>query len=346
MISPLIERRYSTLTTVRIVIAFLVIPAFLTGAEIRSEFIFDRAPFGSCHASTIVETAEGDFLAAWFGGTDEGAKDVAIWMARLSGGKWSEPQLVAREAGVPTWNPVLFRGRDNRIWLFYKFGPSPETWTGAYKTSVDGGRGWSEATLLPAGLLGPIKNKPIRLTNGDIVAGTSVESYRSWTTWIERSSDEGKTYTKHGPIVIPGEPFGLIQPTLVELAPERLRAFMRSRQGFIYVADSSDGGRTWSPARSTSLPNPNAGIDAVRLADGRILMVYNHSTRERTPLTVAISSDGGETWTPFAQLETERGEFSYPAVIQSSSGDVHVTYTWKRKRIVHALISKDALKGS
>jgi predicted neuraminidase len=329
---------------VRILSALLVIPVSLAGAEIRSEFVFERAPFASCHASTIVEAADGDFLAAWFGGSSEGAKDVAIWMARLSGGKWSEPQVVAREAGVPAWNPVLFRGRDDRIWLFYKFGPSPETWTGAYKTSSDGGRTWREATALSAGLLGPVKNKPIRLADGAIVAGTSVESYRSWTAWIERSNDDGATWTKHGPIVIPGEPYGLIQPTLIEIAPDHVRAFMRSRQGFIYVADSSDGGRTWSPARPTSLPNPNAGIDAVRLADGRILMVYNHSNRERTPLSVALSSDGGETWRPFAPLETERGEFSYPAVIQASTGDVHITYTWKRQRIRHAVIAKKALK--
>jgi predicted neuraminidase len=329
---------------VRILSALLVIPVSLAGAEIRSEFVFERAPFASCHASTIVEAADGDFLAAWFGGSSEGAKDVAIWMARLSGGKWSEPQVVAREAGVPAWNPVLFRGRDDRIWLFYKFGPSPETWTGAYKTSSDGGRTWREATALPAGLLGPVKNKPIRLADSAIVAGTSVESYRSWTAWIERSNDDGATWTRHGPIVIPGEPYGLIQPTLIEIAPDHVRAFMRSRQGFIYVADSSDGGRTWSPARPTSLPNPNAGIDAVRLADGRILMVYNHSNRERTPLSVALSSDGGETWRPFAPLETERGEFSYPAVIQASTGDVHITYTWKRQRIRHAVIAKKALK--
>ncbi|MFB3921771.1 MAG: exo-alpha-sialidase [Terriglobia bacterium] len=328
----------------RILVALLVIPTSLAGAGPRSEFVFERAPFASCHASTIVETAEGEFLAAWFGGSDEGAKDVAIWMSRLSAGKWSEPQRVAREPGVPTWNPVLFRGRDNRLWLFYKVGHSPETWTGAYKTSSDNGRTWSEATLLPAGLLGPIKDKPIRLLNGDILAGTSVESYRSWTAWVERSSDEGQTWTKHGPIVIPGQPYGLIQPSLVELSPDHVRAFMRSRQGFIYAADSNDGGRTWSSARPTTLPNPNAGIDAVRLTDGRILMVYNHSTRERTPLSVAMSSDGGETWTPFAQLETQPGEFSYPAVIPSSNGDVHITYTWKRKRIKHVVILKSVLQ--
>jgi hypothetical protein len=81
------------------------------GAEVRSEFIFEQAPFESCHASTMVETAGGEFLAAWFGGAGEGEADVAIWMSRLSHNRWSAPAPVAREKGVPTWNPVLFRGR-------------------------------------------------------------------------------------------------------------------------------------------------------------------------------------------------------------------------------------------
>jgi predicted neuraminidase len=326
-------------------LAALVVPATdAIGEDLRSEFIFETAPFEECHASTIVETVEGDVLAAWFGGEREGASDVAIWMSRLSQGRWSAPVEVAREPGVPTWNPVLFRGDDDRIWLFYKLGPSPQTWTGAYKISDDDGKSWTAPTYLPAGLLGPIKNKPIRLANGDIVAGTSVESHRSWTGWVERSADHGKTWTKHGPITIPGEPYGLIQPTLVELAPDRLRLFARTRQGFIYSADSADGGRTWSTARPTSLPNPNSGIDGVRLRDGRILLVYNHSARRRTPLNVALSTDGGETWTPFVELETAPGEYSYPAVIQSADGDVHITYTWNRKRIKHVVLAKDALR--
>jgi predicted neuraminidase len=159
--------------------------------EVTSEFIFEKAPFEGCHASTIVETASEEFLAAWFGGSHEGAKDVAIWMSRRSAEGWSAPVEVAREPGVPTWNPVLFRGADGRILLFYKEGPSPDTWTGAYKTSDDEGRTWSAPVYLPAGLLGPIKDKPIRLANGDIVAGSSVESYRSWAGWVERSTDDG-----------------------------------------------------------------------------------------------------------------------------------------------------------
>jgi len=314
------------------------------GPDIHSDFVFEHAPFQSCHASTIVETSEGEFLAAWFGGSREGASDVAIWMARFSGGRWSQPANVASEPGVPSWNPVLFRAQDNRIWLFYKFGPSPSTWTGAYKISSDNGITWSDPVRLPAGMLGPIKDKPIQLVNGDIVAGTSVESYQSWSGWIERSTDDGKTWSKHGPIVIPGAPYGLIQPTLVELRPNVLRLFARTRQGFIYKADSPDGGRTWTTASPTPLPNPNSGIDCVRLKDGRILMVYNHSSHGRSPLNVAVSSDGGETWSPLLQLENDPGEFSYPAVIQASNGDVHITYTWKRERIKHVVIPAEFLK--
>ncbi len=321
-------------------VIFLFILPRLAGAqpEVRSEFIFEGAPFEQCHASTIVETARGDFLAAWFGGTREGAGNVAIWMSRLSGGRWTAPEAVARETGVPAWNPVLFRGRDDRICLFYKVGSSPESWTGAYKVSADDGKSWGEAVQLPAGLLGPIKNKPIRLANGTIAAGSSVESYHAWASWVELSADDGKTWSKHGPISIPGEPYGIIQPTLVELRPNELRLFVRSRQGFIFQSDSSDGGRAWTPARPTSLPNPNSGIDSVRLRDGRILMVYNHSKTDRSPLNVAVSKDGGETWAAFVTLETEPGEFSYPAVIQASNGDVHIVYTWKRRRIKHAVL--------
>jgi predicted neuraminidase len=309
----------------------------------HSEFIFEAAPFRECHASTIVETASGDFLAAWFGGTREGAPDVAIWMSRLSGGRWSQPEIVAREPNVPAWNPVLYRAPNGRLWLYYKVGPSPENWTGAQKFLTDDGKTWQGPEYLPAGLLGPIKDKPIVLANGDIVAGSSVESYHSWSAWIERSTDGGGSWTKFGPVVIPGEPYGIIQPTLVELRPNQLRLFARSRQGKIYTADSSDGGRTWTPARPTSLPNPNSGTDSVRLRDGRILMVYNPSTSERTPLAVAVSSDSGETWKTWLALETGPGEFSYPAVIEDSRGDVHITYTWNRRRIKHVVILKSAM---
>jgi len=307
-------------------------------AEPTAEFVFDTSPFPSCHASTIVETENGELLAAWFGGSRESADDVAIWMARRDAAGWSALTEMARHEKTPTWNPVLFRSADGALHLHYKFGTNPRQWTGAYRRSEDDGRTWSETRVLPAGLLGPIKNKPLVLTDGTIVAGTSVESYHAWAGWAEISRDHGRTWRRHGPIAHPDQPWGLIQPTIIPI-PGGLRMFLRSRAiGRICSADSYDGGESWSEARETDLPNPNSGIDAVGLRDGRAVLVYNHTAKGRSPLNVAVSEDSGATWKKFLDLETEPGEYSYPAVIQASDGAVHVTYTWNRTRIKHVRI--------
>ena len=311
----------------------------------RAEFIYETAPFPECHASTIVEIKPGELLAAWFGGTEEKAPDVAIWTARRVNGKWTTPEEVVREPKIPTWNPVLYFLKDGRLCLNYKVGPSPQTWTSANKYSTDGGRTWTAPELLPAGLLGPIKNKPLVLPNGTILAGTSTESYKTWACWVERSTDNGKTWTKHGPIVVPGEIHGIIQPSIVPLRGGKLlRMYVRSTQriGKVCYADSTDGGRTWSEAKPTSLPNPNSGTDAVGLKDGRVVLVYNHTPKGRSPLNVAVSKDG-DTWSAPLVLESEPGEYSYPAVIQGADGTVHITYTWKRKRVKYVALALNEL---
>ena len=312
-------------------------------AIVRSGFVYEQAPFPSCHASTIVEV-EGGLLAAWFGGQHERAPDVAIWSARLEGTRWSPMTKVAEEPGIPTWNPVLWRDRDGLI-LFYRAGPSPETWSTLLKRSADGGRTWSDAELLPAGVLGPIKNKPVAGARGEIVAGSSVESYRAWTSWVEISGDGGRTWSRHGPIEVPGVPKGNIQPALWRGSDGRLRMVVRTteRVGRVGLAESPDDGRTWSPVRATALPHPNSGLDVVKLADGRVLLVHNHTSKGRTPLTVTLSSDDGTTWQPRLALEDGPGEYSYPAVIQAGDGSVHVTYTWRRERIKHVVLSPAAL---
>lgn len=312
-----------------------------------AEFIYESAPFPSCHASTVVDLGGGELMAAWFGGKDEGAKDVAIWGARRAAGRWLEPVELVRERDIPTWNPVLFVTRDGRLWLYYKFGPAPDSWTAGRMFSTDKGKTWSKAEHLPAGIYGPIRAKPLVLADGTIVSGTSVESYKSWSTWIERSTDGGATWTKFGPISVAasknppldprtGQPrtSGIIQPAIVSMGGKKLRLYARATTdiGKICVADSADLGKTWTQAREMDLPNPNSGIDAVALRDGRIVMIYNHTARGRSPLNLAVSKDG-ERFQMFQALETEPGEFSYPALIQGSDGDLHMTYTWNRKKI-------------
>lgn len=318
------------------------------------EFMFTAAPFKSCHASTVVELRNRDLLAAWFGGTAEGRPDVAIWGARRANGRWSEPFLLVREPGTATWNPVLFHSKDGRLWLYYKFGPGPTGWTAGRIWSSDDGQSWSMPEHLPAGVYGPIKDKPLVLDDGTIVSGTSVESYLSWAVWIERSTDNGRNWTRIGPITVPARlttpiggapdsrgsfpnpegPYGIIQPTIISLGGNRLRLFARSSSsiGMICAADSTDRGVTWTQAHPIGIPNPNSGIDAVKLRDGRIVLAYNNTNSGRTPLNLAVSTDG-EHFKLFATLEAEPGEFSYPAIIQGSDGDLHVTYTWNRTRI-------------
>jgi predicted neuraminidase len=318
---------------------------------IKSEFVFESAPFASAHASTIVETGEGP-VVAWFGGTREGAADVGIWLSRQLSGGWTPPVEVATgispdRTRVPCWNPVLFEMPDKALMLFYKAGTSPQTWWGMVRTSRDGGRTWTDARRLPDGILGPIKNKPIRLMDGAIVSPSSTESAERPSTWrvhFERSTDAGQTWTAGDPVVAAGgADVPAIQPSILVHPTGRLQAVGRTRSQRVFETWSGDGGRTWTPIALTVLPNPNSGIDAVTLRDGRHLIVYNHTTQGRSPLNVSLSSDG-ITWAAALVLEHEPGEYSYPAVIQTSDGLVHLTYTWKRQRIKHVVIDPARLK--
>jgi len=316
---------------------------------IRREFIYETAPFPECHASTIVETP-GGLVTAWFGGTAEKNRDVGIWVSRRVNGKWTAPVEAAN--GVidalkryPTWNPVLYQLPDGPLMLFYKVGPSPSTWWGEVKRSKDNGVTWSSAEKLPCDIIGPIKNKPVTLKDGTILSGCSTEN-KGWRVHFERSSDGGKTWTSTGPIN-DGREVRAIQPTILIHADGRLQALNRtSGKNKIYETWSSDEGKTWSKLAPTVLPNPGSGIDAVTLRDGRHVLVYNHTTTGRSPLNVAVSKDG-KVWETALVLETEKGEFSYPAVIQTSDGHVHITYTWNRKKIGYVEVDpgKLALKG-
>lgn len=350
--------------------AFLAPSLLLAQNAPAGEFIFEpgSTSFPECHASTIVALKNGELMAAWFGGTKEGAPDVAIWGSRRILGKWTAPVELEREKGFPSWNPVLFHTNDGRLWLYYKVGPSPSDWAAGRKYSYDEGKTWSKDERLPAGILGPIRAKPLVLDDGTIVSGSSVEAHETWAAWVERSKDNGKTWTKIGPITIsrevdaaeppapnppagapgwaadkgPRQYMGIIQPSVVSLGGKHLRLYARSRTlaSKIAVADSFDGGLSWTPARFLDLPNNNSGIDAVTLKDGRIVMIFNNTTVGRTPLSLAVSTDG-EHFRVFATLEDAVGQYSYPALIQAPDGSLEMTYTWQRKTIkyVHLPLS-------
>ncbi len=178
------------------------------------------------------------------------------------------------------------------------------------------------------------------------LSGERTEGSGGWRVHFEISSDAGQTWTKTGP-VDRGAALDAIQPSVLSFRDGRLEALCRTRNGVIASTWSSDQGKTWSPLARTTLPNPNSGTDAVTLADGRQLLVYNHSAPPlerptkgvRYPLDVAISDDG-VTWRHVLTLEDEPcgSGYAYPAVIQASDGRVHITYTWDRKHIKHVVI--------
>lgn len=319
-------------------------------AVVTREFIYEAAPFPSCHASTIVEPTGGGLVAALFGGSHEKNPDVCIWVSRKEISGWTVPQEVANGVQAdgtrhPTWNPVLFQPKDGPLLLFYKVGPSPDTWWGELRTSSDGGRSWSAAKRLPNGILGPIKNKPIQLADGTILSPSSFEGLNPPPTWqahIERSTDGGATWTKHAVPVEEQSP-GAIQPSILKHSDGSLQALGRSKGGRIFTTTSTDGGKSWSKLALTNLPNPNSGTDAVTDGQGRHWLVYNHTPKGRSPLNLASSRDG-QVWEAALVLENEPGEYSYPAIIQTSDGLLHVTYTWKREKIRHVVIDPKKLE--
>lgn len=319
-------------------------------AVLDLEFLYESAVFPSCHAATIAETDDG-LLAAFFGGTHERHPDVCIYTCRRTSGGWTPPMRVAdgvQPDGTrqPTWNPVLFRRRDGVILLFYKVGPNPREWWGMVMSSHDAGHSWSPPTRLPAGILGPIKNKPVQLGDGAILSPTSVESPQlGWRVYFERSDDNGLTWQATA-LVEQDAAIKAIQPSILVHSATDLQAVGRTKNARLFTTRSRDAGRTWSKLRLLDLPNCNSGTDAVTLSDGRHLLVYNHSETEkvRYPLNVAVSDDG-ESWQAALVLEHEPpGQYSYPSVIQSSDGLVHVVYTWKRLRIRYARIDPARLK--
>jgi predicted neuraminidase len=342
------------------ILMFVAAQAVVTEQGIvQSEFVYESAPFASAHASTIVETGTG-LVAAWFGGTREGAADVGIWLSRRTASGWTPPVEVATGlqpdgTTFPCWNPVLFEVVPGDLRLFYKVGPSPQRWWGMELRSGDSGRTWGSSRRLPDGILGPIKNKPLRLADGTLVSPSSTESADPPSTWrvhFELSGDGGQTWSTvapqpsaagPGPSEVEGPSIEAIQPSLLVHPGGRLQAVGRTRSQRIFQTWSDDGGRTWTALSLGPLPNPNSGIDAVTLSDGRHLIVYNHTEKGRSPLNVAVSRDG-VLWEAALVVEAEPGEFSYPAVIQSRDGLVHVTYTWKRQRVRHVVIDPSRLK--
>lgn len=327
-------------------------------AAMTQEFVYElsKAPTPECHAATVA-ISNGVVIASWFGGTKEKNKDVGIWVSRRLKGSWSTPAEVVN--GVqgdgsrhPCWNPVLFKPKDQPLHLYYKVGPNPREWWGLYMKSYDDGKTWSAPIKLPKGILGPIKNQPIQLSDGTILSPSSTESEaEGWNIHLEQSNDHGQTWTKTGPLNNAKE-FGAIQPVVLDYGSKKLQLLSRTSNGVVAQNWSEDGGKTWGPMTATDLPNPNSGIAGTTLKDGRQLLIYNPVGKDwgdRVPLSLAISKDGVH-WErkldlqPLLETTDREGEeYSYPTIIQAPDGLVHIVYTWNRKTVRYLVLDPGKL---
>jgi len=305
---------------------------------INKGFIFNEPlPTPECHASTIVALDNDDAVCAWFGGTKEGASDVLIWYSCRENGIWSKPKSVKSDYPVQHWNPVLFKTENDILCLFYKVGfPIPQ-WKTIIVRSDDFGRNWTDPEELvendDSGGRGPVKNKPLLLSNGTLLAPASTEQGK-WRCFIDLF--DGNQWTKcHIPVRGTEEDeIQLIQPTIWESEKGCVHALMRSNMGKIYRSDSHDYGRTWCEAYPIHIANNNSGIDCV-MTDKGLVLVCNPVEKNwgiRSPLTVFLSADNGRTFEKVLDLETQEGEFSYPAVV-CKENKLLITYTYNRKRI-------------
>ena len=319
------------------------------------EFLYTTASFPECHSASIVETKKGDLVATYFGGTKERNPDVCVWVSRKPKGSrdWTAPVKVADGVGIingnqlssepgqreACWNPVLFETPKGELQLYFKIGPNVAGWKGWRVTSKDGGKTWSKREQLPDSIYGPIKNKPV-LVGNRLISPTSDER-NGWRIYFELSDDMGRTWHRTA-FVEADAGVKAIQPTIILLPDGRLQALCRTRSRHIGVTYSSDNGETWSKLQLIDTPNNNSGIDAVTLKDGSYAMICNdwpiEPTKEkgaRTPLSILRSTDGIH-WNHWITLEDSPIlQYSYPSIIQSRDGHIHVVYTWRRQRIKH-----------
>lgn len=340
----------------------------------REHLFGDLRPFAQCHAPTLVALGGGRLLAAWFAGPHEGHRDVAIWAAERTaplerstaagpgqagppsppGSGWSAPRRIARAGSRPHWNPVLFAIAEDDLVLHFKVGERIRSWQTWSQRSRDGGRTWEPpAPLAPGdrGGRGAVKNKPIRLPCGVWLAGASIEGRRRWEAFVDRSPDGLGPWEASAPIPVDRSRFagkGLIQPALWASTGTSVHALLRSTAGRIYRSDSDDAGRTWSTARPTELPNNNSGLDVVRTRDGILALACNPvggNWGARSPLSLFFSHDDGASWSDRIDVETEPGEFSYPALIELDPG-LGLAYTWNRRRIAFAFLPRASIPGA
>lgn len=315
--------------------------AFLTSAP-----VFDAIPGrAGCHSPTLTCFDNGELLAAWtsYVGPHE-LTGSAIYLARRPAGStaWSTPRLHAdRPDG--DGNPVLYSEGD-RVWLFQAVVPGG--WSTSrieFQTSSDRGESWTLPQVIPGPIGSNVRSPPIRTADGGLLLPAYDNLWQRALFFEDVSAvpdhPDWQLVASLGPYLLKPT----IQPALAALRDGRLVSLMRTDKGGSLLASTSeDGGNTWATAYPTGIPSAGAPAALVPLAGGRLLLVFDDSTRSRINLSAAVSDDDGRTWSPPLRI-TDRDDAAYPAAVQAPDGVIHVLFSDARMRITHVQLDESAL---
>lgn len=314
-----------------------------------SELIFTKIPGVAVHhCSTITEAPNGDMLCLWYAGSYESADDQALYLARLPKGQriWTAPERVVWNPAAPPGNAIIFAGPDRRVWIVWgRMEGSRPTRRGSgweqcrlmVRTSNDNGHTWTADEEMPDSYAWLPRNAPFVTNDGRFALPISGHVDSVYAGFLLVLGPDNRTWKRIG-LMPHGE-----QPTVIQRSNGELLCLMRGHPRILQSV-SSDGGATWTTPKRTELKCPDSGIAMTKLKSGRVLLAYNDTDQDaRTPFDILQSTDDGATWGDMKVIEQDWGEFSYPCIVQSTDGMVHLTYTYRRFSIKHVTFDENWL---
>ncbi|MDP8243277.1 MAG: sialidase family protein [Candidatus Hinthialibacter antarcticus] len=346
----------------RYVVVFMLVCSSFTFAadDVQINHLFGpELPGPYKHPASITELDNGDLYVTYYCGEGEYAVDTAVWASRLVKGesKWSEPTIIADTPWRSEGNPVVWQAPGGLVWLFYvnRYG---ETWSSSRikaKVSKDDAYTWSDSFMLTMDEGTMVRGRPIVLNNGEYMLPVYIETGMD-TELV--GGDTASYFLRYNPKTHKWKATdyiqsanGNLQPQVEQITDDYFVCYMRraggyepTTEGWMLRSESHDGGWTWTDAKKTPFKNPNAAIDFLKLQSGNLLLVFNDNMNDRTPLTLALSTDGDKTYAYQRDILTGENTFAYPYAIQTRDGKIHIVYTTDERSVVmHAVLDETAI---